>query len=340
MPRALDERGPDRGTPPRPLREILADASSREPLDRPDGKSGARLERVVVDGRALILKHLDVRHDWVARATGDVDPRAVRAWKAGLLDLIPACLDHAIIACDHLPGSRAGGMLMRDVGPSLLPEGQAPVPLHQHRRFLEHMAALHAAFWGFDDTLGLLKPAGRYLMLSPWVADAERARGEGHDVPERLLWQGWRRLKAMGSASGTLAGRLVTDPGPLVGPLAETPTTLIHGDWKFGNLGTGGDGRTILLDWTVFGPGPPCADLAWYLAVNTARLPETKEATMSAYRRALEERGIDTSGWWQRQLGLSLIGAFVLLGWEKTGGDRSELAWWEQAVAGARRWLA
>jgi aminoglycoside phosphotransferase (APT) family kinase protein len=39
----------------------------------------------------------------------------------------------------------------------------------------------------------------------------------------------------------------------LVAAFGETPATLIHGDWKFGNLGAHPDGRTILLDWG--GPG-------------------------------------------------------------------------------------
>ena len=39
--------------------------------------------------------------------------------------------------------------------------------------------------------------------------------------------------------------------------------------------------------------------------------------------------GIDTTGWWERQLALSLLGIMVALGWEKALGDDAELRWWE-----------
>ena len=116
--------------------------------------------------------------------------------------------------------------------------------------------------------------------------------------------------------------------------------TLIHSDWKAGNLGSHPDGRTILLDWAVPGEAPPVTDLAWYVCLNRARLPQSKEVTIAAYREALERHGIDTGPWWDRQLGLCLLGALVQFGWEKALGDTQddadELAWWERrAIVGA-----
>ena len=46
----------------------------------------------------------------------------------------------------------------------------------------------------------------------------------------------------------------------------------------------------------------------WYLALNRARLPESKEATIARYRERLEAHGVATADWWDRQLGLSLVG--------------------------------
>ena len=43
------------------------------------------------------------------------------------------------------------------------------------------------------------------------------------------------------------------DPAPLVAAAAATPMTFVHGDWKLGNVGTGRDGRTVLIDWTYPG---------------------------------------------------------------------------------------
>jgi aminoglycoside phosphotransferase (APT) family kinase protein len=107
----------------------------------------------------------------------------------------------------------------------------------------------------------------------------------------------------------------------------------------------------VLLDWAVVGLAPPAVDLAWYLAVNSARLPISKEATIDAYRDrlagALGSR-FDPA-WWQPQLELALLGGFLQLGWPKAFGavrgdaatqqrERAELTWWSRAVlAGAER---
>ncbi len=53
------------------------------------------------------------------------------------------------------------------------------------------------------------------------------------------------------------------------------------------------------------------------------------------FRAALEERGIDTSSWRERQLDLCMIGIMATFGWEKALGDADELAWWQDRVAGA-----
>jgi hypothetical protein len=102
-----------------------------------------------------------------------------------------------------------------------------------------------------------------------------------------------------------------------------------------GNLGTHPDGRTILIDWTNPGAGPACWDLCWYLALNRARLPVSKEATIARFRDALERLGVTTDGWWDAQLDLCVIGIMAAFGWEKALGDDNELAWWEGKVAEA-----
>jgi hypothetical protein len=72
--------------------------------------------------------------------------------------------------------------------------------------------------------------------------------------------------------------------------------------------------------------------------LNRARLPQSKEATIDAYRDALEARGIDTAPWFDHQLALSLLGISVCFGWEKALGDDDELQWWQdRADHGMRR---
>jgi thiamine kinase-like enzyme len=122
--------------------------------------------------------------------------------------------------------------------------------------------------------------------------------------------------------------------------LSTTPFTFIAGDWKMGNLGRHPDGRTILLDWAYPGAAPGAWDLAWYLALNRARLPQSKEATIERYRDALERRGVDTSEWFDRQIALSLLGMAACFGWEKAHGDDDELSWWQDRAEHAMRHLS
>ena len=125
--------------------------------------------------------------------------------------------------------------------------------------------------------------------------------------------------------------------------LAATPQTFVHGDWKLGNLGSRAGGTTVLLDWDRCGQAAGGVDLAWYLAVNCDRMPQSKEAAIAEYRRRLEAHGVDTSGWWDAQLALALLGGLVQLGWAKTaaGAKRSRIASSERlAIVSSRGCLA
>ena len=128
------------------------------------------------------------------------------------------------------------------------------------------------------------------------------------------------------------------DPRPLAAALRRTPSTFLHGDWKMGNLGSHPDGRTILIDWAYPGEGPAGWDLAWYLALNAARLPTSKEDSIAVFRDAFSAAGVDPGGWFDDQMALSLLGMGATFGWEKALGSDDELAWWAEAVdVGARR---
>jgi hypothetical protein len=307
-----------------------------EILPAADGKSGARLERLVDGSGRFVRKHQTWDTDWVMRISGDRGFRPLQLWRTGLLHRLPACLDHAVVGMTLDAGRLE--ILMRDVGADLVPEGDAPVPHTQHRRFLDHMAALHAGFWGFEDRIGLLPLDRRYDVFAPRTIAGELTRPPVPPVIP-LVAEGWRRLPDVAPRLARLVIPLLEDSAPLVAALRRTPSTLLHGDWKMGNLGSTPDGRTILLDWALPGQGPACTDLAHYLALNAARLPEPKEAAIAAYRSALERHGVDTRGWFAQQLGLCVLGHMVLFGWEKALGGHAELAWWEARACAAARWL-
>jgi len=254
----------------------------------------------------------------LARALGDRDCFALTMWRRGLLQALPPEIDHAVVGAAHDPGTGIVSLLMHDVGEWLVPAGDEPLDLAAHHGFLDHMAAMHVTFWDLGPLDGLLDPGARYGALVPATGEREAAAGGTDPVP-RALAGGWAALREAVPELHDRALALATDPAPLVDALSRTPVTLVHGDWKAGNLGVHPDGRTILLDWGWPGRTAPLVDIAWYLAVNCDRLPESKEDTVAAYRLALESRGVSTAGWWDRQLGLALLGGFLQLGWSKTG---------------------
>ena len=319
------------------VEELLAGATDRAPILDSAGKSGARLERITIDGRPFVVKYLDLAEDWTMRAAGDLGGATLTLWRRGLLARLPDCLNQPIVAVAANPDGRGCALLMHDVGEWLVPLDDEPIPLEQGLRFLDHMAAMHAAFWGGGAELDAVPAMHRYLELSPWLAQAEAFAGSDHLVP-RLVGQGWPLLAEVAPRAAAVVVPLAWDPSPLVAALDQTPQTFVHGNWKLDNLGTDPDGRTVVLDWELPGRGPALSDLAWYLSINCRRLPQSKEDSIAAYRRALESHGVDTATWWDRQLALCLLGAFVQFGWEKAfGGYDDELVWWEErALEGMR----
>jgi phosphotransferase family enzyme len=322
-----------------PLDELIGSLASGRPVERAaftknaDSLSGSPFESLRIGTEAFVIKHLSAATDWLMRALDDgvngEPPYAYRLWRSGVLDRMPDCIDHAIVGMSHDGDDLA--IVMRDVSETLVPTGSDPIPLEQHRRFIDHMARVHAAFWEFEPAEPLLSDEVRFGALSPRTAarEADRAADSGKpaDPVPGMLAGGWVALRAAGPGAGEQVEALAMDAAPLARALRETPATFVHGDWKFGNLGSHPDGRTVLLDWAWTGRTGPFVDLGWYLAVNCDRLPESKEATIEALRDRLEAAGVATAGWWERQVELGLLGGFTLLGWSKAG-DPKELAWW------------
>jgi hypothetical protein len=318
---------------------LVAGASSRTPMAPDDSKSGARFERVVIDDERFVLKHVDHRDDWIMRQTGDVGCIPVRVWESGVFDLLPACIDHATVGAAREGGR--GAVLMRDVGASLVPGDGTPIGEEQHLRFLDHLAALHAAGWGWQDDVGLMPVSNRYSFFGPDALECEAALGFPQAVP-RIATEGWARLEEASPELAAALRPLRRAPWPLFAALAETPATLLHGDTKLTNLGTLPDARTVLVDWSLTGAGAPLTEVVHSLALNRARLPAgyEKDATVAAYRAALERHGIDTAPWFERQLALCLVGVMLQLAWEKAFDETGvELAWWRDHTLDTAREL-
>jgi hypothetical protein len=325
----------------RSVEELLAELDERRPFLTSDSLSGNRFESVRFHGDAMILKYICIDDDWIMRATGDINCALLRLVESGVMSRVPPSIDHATVAVAPFTsrrGHRGAALLMREVGSLLIPPGSDVIELETHGRFIEHMAQMHATFWAFEDTFDLFPVAHHYVFLTPLMAELELASGAPHAVPLAVA-EGWSALRRMVPNMARTLDALARDPSPLVEALGRTPSTLVHGDWKLGNLGEHGDGRTVLLDWTRSGAGTATLDLGWYLAVNCDRLPESKEAAIERYRRALQRCNVEMESWWNTQLSLALLGAALQLAWAKVH-DPKELHWWEERVSAAEHLLA
>ena len=322
------------------IAELVMGATNRTEVRTSDAKSGSRFETLEIDGVPHFLKVLSAEDDWIMRVTGNDSHWELKVWRAGLYAETPAAIDHTIVGM-ALEGSGPAarlGILMTDCAEDLVPPGDDVVPLEHHAGWIDHMALMHAHFLGWRDDLGLQSLSRRWLFFAP---DTIAPELEVADVPGPIAvaHQGWALLPERAPRLHDLVAAIHRDPDALSDALRTTPMTFVAGDWKLGNVGRRPDGRTILIDWAYPGEAPPCSDLTWYLALNRARLPESKEATIARYRDRLEEHGVDTGDWWDRQLGLSFVGMAAILAWEKAVGDQAELDWWEQAALDGSRWL-
>ena len=320
------------------LDELLAGATVREPFMTSDSKSGSAFERVVIDGESLIVKHIHIDDDWTMRFNGDIGCKPIQVWRSGLMDVLPERIDHGVVAAAAGLGRHGwgGAILMRDLSDAMVPPGDDLIPLEQHAGLVDDLAALSACMWDWHDDIGLVPLETRWTWFGHASLAVEEERGWPDPVPP-IAFRGWQQFAVRAPARVfEVVDELRRSPAPLVAAMRSTPLTFLHGDWKLGNLGTAADGRTVLIDWTYPGEGPCCHDFAWYLAVNRARLPESKEEAIARFQRSLEHHGVDTTAWFDVQLALSMLSGLVIFGWEKALGDDAELGWWcDRALEGA-----
>ncbi len=322
------------------IRALTAGAINRRTVRPDDARSGATFELLDLDGAPRFLKVLSHEADWVMRVTGNTDHWELKVWRAGLLDRYPTSIDHTTVTMvldDEGPAPRLA-ILMEDRSDVLVPPGDDTISTSVHTQFIDHMAHLHATFWDWTDDLGLCPMVNRLRFFAPETIAPELVADE---VPGPIgaADLGWRRLAERAPDVHHLVRSLHSDPSPLLDRVAEIPVTFVSGDWKLGNLGHHPDGRTVLLDQAYPGSAPGTWDLLWYLALNRRRLPISKEATIEAYRAALEGHGIGTAPWWDHAVPLTTLAMMTCFGWEKALGEDDELAWWSDRALTAARLL-
>ncbi len=256
------ERPPSSVLPPLPA-GALAGASGGAGLGRirsrralEPGISGCAVERWrLASGRVLFAKHLRGADSWLMRASDDRG-REAGLLDAGDLDRVAEVVDHAVIAA--VPESGGWLLLSEDRSEAL----SRPPRTHAARRaLLEAIGEVHARFRDRPvPAAGTI--AERLAVFSPATARREL---EGADLAPKVIGRGWElfgRVAPPDVAEGVMA--LLERPDPLVRALVNMSGTLLHGDLRPANVGSGA-GRPVVLDWGLALTGPSALEAAWWV---------------------------------------------------------------------------
>ena len=128
------------GRPAVDVAALLERVADRVAIDGHDGRSGADLERGVLDGRRVVVKTVDPDGDLSLLLGGDPSGRERRLWADGVLDHLPAGTGHALIAAGWTGGRLV--TVMRDLGAAVLSWDRRITPA-ELRRLFDGLAAVH-----------------------------------------------------------------------------------------------------------------------------------------------------------------------------------------------------
>ncbi len=303
------------------------------------GFSGASFERLHVrlrngESRALMLKRVPLRGDWISIRTGDTFGRTAALLRAPEMEAV-----WEVFHCPYLAFASDGDemtLLMEDVGKHLFPDERMPLDQEAEDALLGVLARLHARFWEAPalEASWLTPVASRLDLLAPgeWIE-------EGVPSPPAMLREGLDRgwSAALRRLPAALRRGMVVPAAELAPLWRDLPRTLLHGDTKVANFALLPDGRVSAFDWSFVGAGPSTLDLGWYLAMNATRLARPKEAVIERHRELLEEalgRPIPGEDWSRMEDLAIWCGARSML-WSKAlalesgrDGAKEEWDWW------------
>lgn len=316
------------------------DPASEEPFPN-DGWSGAVLTRLRdANGRAFVLKRDSLERDWIARATHDDVLR--ESWFAVNGPALPWPVRNPALGAGSTDIKGEVAILMPDLSDVLF-DWNTPLTNAQMDTVLMALATLHGGGEPPSDEVAWTAWGDRVTLICR--PSLERPGPARDAVADRLLpgWDAWDRL-ATREARGVIAA-LADNVEPLLDALAETRSSLIHGDLKLANVGIAADGAVEMVDWQMVTVAPAGVELGWFLVANVNALPLPPDEVLRRYWAA---RGTEPG----TQNDIAILVGLLLRGWRK-GLDAEagitlasgvsaadDLAWWcERAVAAADRIL-
>jgi hypothetical protein len=315
---------------------LLDRAVERLPMVGHDGRSGARLERIVLDdGTRLVVKRTSSAVDLVMRLHRAAVSREYELWREGILGRLPRGVGHAIL------GAWVDGddtvLVMRDLGDAVV-GWEHRLSRQSWRHILRGATAVHRAFQGAA-VGGLCPLVDRISLFAPWRMAPERDAG---NLLAAAVLGGWERFAEIVTADVAEAVFGVLErPDRLGATLSERAATLLHGDLWLVNVALEADQLT-LLDWDLATWGPPALEFALFLNGNSSQIDATRDELVDDFRSVWGDEHDEVA------LRLALFAGLADLGWNKAldavehddgtvrARARAELDWW---VAQARRTL-
>lgn len=315
---------------------LLDRIAERRPVVDHDGRSGALIERGVLDdGTRVYVKTCEVATDVGQLLTGDAR-RELKLWQAGVFDQLPPPVGSALIGVEDL-GDRLV-TVTRDLGPAVLTWDRR-LSLDQVRTIFRGITSVHRSFLG-SAPAGLCSLPVRLNIFSP--ARLHAFKSANPDLA-RAITRGQELLGDLVPADVAEAvHRCYDKPAPLAAALtADGPTTLLHGDFFLVNIALE-SGLVVPLDWGLATAGPPALDLITFCGGATSNVALDRDALLAEARTACHDLVDD------QQFSLCEFWALMELGWNKAldaldhpdprkrATERADLDFW---IARARRAL-
>ncbi|MET9275138.1 hypothetical protein [Kribbella sp. NPDC003557] len=318
-------------------RKYLETAIERTPMSGHVGKSGATLERLVLeDGRRLVVKRSSPGTDLLMALSGDSFGREYLMWSSGVLDQLPPAIGHAIV--DGWQEEDVTVLVMRDLGDAVLTWDDR-LSREQCRRVFAAVGSMYDGF--LDRVPSSLTPL--VTLVGMFTPDRIRPHAGGENPLPDLVLRGWELFPGMVPPDvAEPVQRLLARPEPLVDALRARPCTLVHGDLATVNMAFEGE-RLTLLDWSMPAEAPAALDLARFLAGCASVIDASREQVIEDFRDLVLAGGDEAA------LRLALLAGLLWLGWNKAldaaehedpairARERADLDWW---VDEARRTLA
>jgi hypothetical protein len=309
------------------LKALLARVSDPVPITGHDGRSGARLERAVLDEtQRVVVKTVEPGGDLTLVLGDDPSGRERRLWEAGVLDQLPEGTGHAVIAAGWTRGRLV--TVMRDLGNAVLGWDRRLGP-EELRRLFGALASIHAEFAG-RPPVGLCPLSTRLSILSP---ERTAPYADRFALVPAVL-EGWERFTELvpaAIADAVLAS--LRNPEPLAATLGMAPLTLCHGDaWLVNAAIT--PREVVLLDWSIATAGPASLDFVVFTVGCASHVTLPRDVVLALAREACRNL-VDDAVW-----DATVFWALCELGWNKaldtaTHPDRAqraaagdELTWW------------